>query len=627
MTLKKTFKKLFLLLDEKDRKTGIWLLFLVSFMGLLEAVGIASIMPFLAILGNPEIVNENQILNDFYQLSQKSWFSVDNVDEFLILLGLTSFVFTLSVSFFRIYTLYKMNKFIETCRHNLSKNIFKRYLNQSYEFFLNRHSAELTKNMLSEVDQVVIEVLRPVIQMISYVFVLLSIGILLMLVNPILAISAILMMGLLYLGVYYALRLRLAFYGDLSLSSNKERYTSAIEALGSIKSIKLFGVEKIYLNMFEKASFNFTKAQFQYQIFNQIPKHLLEAIAFGGIILLTLVVMWNHGGASGASLGEILPLLGIYALAAYRSQPALTAIYGGITGLKYGSASINNLFSELYNDNHTDEISINNKNPKAEGISENDFNHHSKLFKNNLKTIYPFEKISLVGISYKFPNSKKTAINNINLEIQVGSCIGIVGGSGAGKTTLLDIILGLLDPSDGSIIVDKTTINKKNKLSWQKILGYVPQEMFLIDASVEENIAFGVSKNNINHSKVIESAKMAQIHDFIYNELEDQYDTKVGERGVRLSGGQRQRISIARSLYNNPDILIFDEATSALDPITEKSVLKTIRSLSGRKTVIIVAHKLTAVKDCDSIILFENGSIKASGSFEEVKKLNKEFFG
>jgi ATP-binding cassette, subfamily B, bacterial PglK len=626
MNLKKTFIELFFLLTINDRRNGLSLLFLVSFMGVLEAIGIASIMPFLAILGNPEIINESQLLNNLYEFCLNNQIWVKNVDEFLIFLGLSSFIFTLSVSIFRIFTIFKMNQFIEICRHNLSQNILKNYLNQSYEFFLNRHSAELTKNMLSEVDQVVIEVLRPVIEMISYIFVLLSISILLVWVNPIIAISAVLIMGLLYSGVYYSLRKKLAYYGDLSVSSNKQRYTSAIEALGGIKSIKLFGVEKLYLDSFETSSLKFTKSRFHYQIYNQMPKHLLEALAFGGIILLTVVLMWNHGGVSGTSLGQILPLLGIYALAAYRSQPALTAIYGGVTGLRYGAASINNLFFELRTNNQADTVSLDNTSSKIGKPEKNIKNEINDIVDFNSQKIYPKEKVNLVEITYKFPGGVKPVISNINLEIDVGSSIGIVGGSGAGKTTLLDIILGLLEPTDGYIQVDQTKINKKNKLGWQKNLGYVPQEMFLIDASIEENIAFGASKNNIDYDKVVESAKMAQIHNFIKNDLQYQYKTKVGERGVRLSGGQRQRISIARSLYNNPDILIFDEATSALDPVTEKSVLKTIRSLSGKKTVIIVAHKLTAVEDCDSVILLKNGSIKATGTFKEVEKVNKEFF-
>ena len=627
MSIRHTFTKLFQLQSKEDIQSGLRLLMLVTLMGFLEAAGIASIMPFLAIIGSPEIVNQNQFLFDLFTFLNIIFSWIDSVDRFLIVLGLFSFVFILIITFLRIFTLFKMNKYIETSRHNLSKSILKVYLDQSYEFFLDRHSAELTKNMLSEVDQVVIEVLRPVIQMISYMFVLMAIIILLVLNNPILAISAIIVMTSLYLVVYYCLRKKLSFYGDLTVASNKTRFKSAIEAIGGIKSIKLTGVEKSYLDSFSKSSSDFTKSTYHYQIYNQTPKHLLEAVAFGGIILLSIIFMWSDNGLNNDSLGQVLPILGLYAFATYRAQPALSAIYGGITGLRYGAAAVSNLSFELHNksiNNFEKENIANSEFFNIGGIKYKHYPNKTNFYLN--KRIEPLNTIELNELTYKFPNSEKNTINNINLKIKVGSCIGIIGGSGAGKTTLVDIILGLLKPEIGSIKVDNIEINEKNNLSWQKCLGYVPQEMFLIDATIMENIAFGIPKNLIDKEKVIKSAEMAHIHDFIQTELSDGYLTEVGERGVRISGGQRQRISIARALYNDPSLLIFDEATSALDPITEKSVISTIRSLSGKKTVIIVAHKITAVKDCDVIVLLDKGSIKAIGSIAEIEKLHKEFF-
>lgn len=343
--------------------------------------------------------------------------------------------------------------------------------------------------------------------------------------------------------------------------------------------------------------------------------------------MLTVVMLWKSGGTAGNGLGELLPLLGLYAFSAYRAQPALTAIYQGITGLRYGTASVDNLFHELNSNNPQKQLFMGKD--KLEVIEFGDIilKHYPKSSGlSDSPRIKPCSVIKLEGINYKFPNAEKFVINNINLKIQVGSCVGIIGGSGAGKTTLLDIILGLLKPTNGFIVVDDIRIDAKNYSNWQKCLGYVPQEMFLTDASIGENIAFGVPINKIDHNQVIKCAKMAQIHDFIKSDLNEGYDTKVGERGVRLSGGQRQRISIARALYNNPDVLIFDEATSALDPITEKSVIQTISSLSGTKTVIIVAHKLTAVKYCDSIVLLDRGRIETVGTISEVEKLHKDFF-
>jgi len=421
MNINQTFTKLFQLLSKEDRKIGVRLLFLVSIMGIFEAAGIASIMPFLAIIGNPNIVNENQILSSLYYYLNSNFTWVDSIGNFLIVLGFSSFIFTLGISFLRIYTLYKMNKYIETCRCNLSISILKIYLDQSYEFFLGRHSGELTKNMLSEVDHVVIEVLRPTIIMISYVFVLLAIIVLLIWSNPVLAIASIGAMAFLYLAVYFSLRQKLAFYGDLQVASNKTRFTSAIEAIGGIKSIKLFGVEKIYLDSFHESATSLMKAIFHFQIFNQIPKHLLEALAFGGIILITIILLFQSDINASGSLGGVLPLLGLYALAAYRSQPALTSIYSGFIGLRYGEAAVINLYNELNNNNFIPKTSVRVK-----------------------KRIVPLDEIRLDGINYRFPNSEKFALQDINLSIKVGSSIGIIGGSGAGKTTFVDLILGLL---------------------------------------------------------------------------------------------------------------------------------------------------------------------------------------
>jgi len=627
MSIKRTFIELFRLQSKEDQKSGVRLLALVTLMGFLEAAGIASVMPFLAIIGNPNIVDQNQFLNGLYVFLYTNFYWVENVGRFLIVLGLFAFVFTLIVAFLRILTLFKMNKYIEMSRHNLSKNILKVYLEQSYEFFLDRHSAELTKNMLSEVDQVVIEVLRPVIQMISYISVLIAIVSLLIWNNPILALSAISVMTTLYLVVYYSLRKKLSFYGDLTVASNKYRFKSAIEAIGGIKGIKLSGVESLYLENFSKYSSDFTRSTYHYQIYNQMPKHLLEAIAFGGIILLSIIFMWSDDGLNNSGLGQVLPILGLYAFATYRAQPALSAIYSGITGLRYGAAAVSNLSFELHNKlkiSIQPEGDFSKKLIDVGGIKYTHYPSKSNFDLN--ERIEPQSIIQLNGLTYRFPNAEKNTIQNINFDINAGSCIGIIGGSGAGKTTLVDIILGLLKPEQGSISVDNVVINENNNLAWQKCLGYVPQEMFLIDATIMENIAFGVPKNKINKKKVIKSAEMAHIHDFITNELPEGYLTEVGERGVRVSGGQRQRISIARALYNDPSLLIFDEATSALDPVTEKSVIKTIRSLSGKKTVIIVAHKLTAVKDCDVIILLDKGAIKAIGTISEVEKLHKDFF-
>ena len=230
--------------------------------------------------------------------------------------------------------------------------------------------------------------------------------------------------------------------------------------------------------------------------------------------------------------------------------------------------------------------------------------------------------INIDKINFRYPNNKQDIIKNLTFNIPVSSKVGIVGTTGSGKTTTADIILGLLDPMDGSLSVDGNVINNNNKRSWQKIIGYVPQQIYLSDDSIRANIAFGIAKENINQEAVEQAAKIANLHEFVIKELDNQYNTTVGERGIRLSGGQRQRIGIARALYHKPKVMIFDEATSALDNITEKVVMESIYNLESDVTVILITHRMNTVKKFDKILLLEKGSLKAQGTFEELNKKN-----
>jgi len=297
----------------------------------------------------------------------------------------------------------------------------------------------------------------------------------------------------------------------------------------------------------------------------------------------------------------LLPTIGLYAFASYRLKPAVHNIYHGFASLRFGKAVVGNISADF----------------RLQSVKPQQKPPH-EVFKVK-------HKIDLVGLTYSYPNSPKPTIKELSIAIPVGSTFGLVGGTGAGKTTLVDILLGLLMPQKGYVAVDGRLIDKTNMRAWQKILGYVPQETFLADASLLENIAMGIERNEIDIEQVVKSAKMAQIHDFVMSELPEHYETTVGERGVRLSGGQRQRIGIARALYHDPDILVFDEATSSLDNLTEKAVMDAIEALAHQKTVIIIAHRLSTVKNCDQIVLLERGEILAVGNYDELKKNNMKF--
>ena len=321
---------------------------------------------------------------------------------------------------------------------------------------------------------------------------------------------------------------------------------------------------------------------------NQIPRFILEAVAFGSILLLILYTMADTG-----SFNNVIPILSLYVFTGYRLLPAAQQIYASFTSMSFAGPSLDKLHDDL-------------KNLKK-------FNENTEK---NILTLS--KKIILKNINYSYPNSSRTALNNINLIIPANSKVGFVGTTGSGKTTTVDIILGLLEAQKGTLEVDDTIITNQNTRAWQRSIGYVPQQIYLSDDTVEANIAFGQEIKNINKEAVEKAAKIANLHNFVIEELPNKYQTTIGERGVRLSGGQRQRIGIARALYHNPQVLILDEATSALDNETEEAVMEAVNNIGKNITIILIAHRLNTVKNCDIIFKLEKGRIVDQGSFESL---------
>ncbi len=596
----KTFIKIISLLTKDERKRGLLVLLLIIGMALLETVGVASVIPFLAVLGNPEIINTNPVLRMLY-INAKI-ISIQTIDDFIVALGICSFILIILSATYRTFTHYIMNRYVEMRRHSISTRLLEAYLRQPYLFFLDRHSGDMSKIILSEVDQLIGNVFRPAYSLFAYSFVLIALSTLLIITNPWLVLLAAGLLGGLYAITFLIVRNKIKNLGSILVSSNKERFMAAGETFSGIKDIKLLGRETSYLSRFSKPSKKFAASHADHHTLNQVPHFIIEAFVFGTMLILIVVLMIISGGFSSKSLGHILPVLGLYAFAAYRMKPAFHHIYEGFASLRYGQAIVESVYNDMY------------PNKKLEQLPKND--------------IIPLKiknEITLKNISYTYPNSEKPMLKDLDLEIPINSAIGIVGSTGAGKTTLVDIILGLLRPTKGTINVDGSPITDDKLRSWQKSLGYVPQEIFLTDSSVIENIAMGIPKHQINNEQAIRCAKMAQVHDFIMQDLNNNYETLVGERGVRLSGGQRQRIGIARALYHNPEIIVFDEATSALDNITERAVMNSINTLLQKKTIILIAHRLSTVKNCNQILMLENGLIKAKGTYEELIKNNMQF--
>ena len=588
-----TLKKLFYLLSGNERKKIGLLLLMILLMAFLDMIGVASIMPFIAVLSNPDVVETNSLMNTMFKAS--AFFGVETKKQFLFSLGILIFILLVTSLTFKAITTYAQLRFTQMREYSIGKRLIEGYLNQPYSWFLDRNSAELGKSILSEVTSVVANGIKPMMTLISQTMIVFSLLILLIFIDPILAFSTIITISVAYLILYSFVRKYLKQIGLESVKADKLRFTYLNEAFGASKEIKLAGLEQFYINRFSKPAQSFAKIKSLAQIISQIPRFALEAIAFGGMLLVTLYLMKNIG-----TFEKILSVIAVYAFAGYRLMPALQQIYNSVTLLRFVGPALNNVYNDIKNLEKEIDIKPSNK------IN----------FRN---------KINLNNINYSYPNMSQNVLKDITLEITANKKIGIIGSTGSGKTTLVDIILGLLNAQQGSLKVDDKIINNDNRRSWQKSIGYVPQKIYLADDTIAANIAFGTDVSKISTERVIRAAKIANLHDFINGDLPLKYNTIVGERGVRLSGGQCQRIGIARALYNNSKVLILDEATSALDIKTEKNVMKALQNMEKEMTIIMIAHRLSTIKDCDKIFYLENGIIRAQGTYDFLIENNNEF--
>ena len=579
-----TLQRLLNLLSTKEKKDALLLLFMVLIMAILDLIGIASIMPFIFILTNPDIIESNQILFQIYNFSKK--YGVTSSDDFLIIMGITVFLLLLFSLFFKSITFHTQIRFSLMREYTIGKRLVDIYLSQEYSWFLNKNSSTLGKNILSEVDHIITHGIQPMIHFFVQLIVVFSILLFLIMINTLVALSSLIILGLSYTFIYLFIRKLLNDIGKKRVKFNEKRYSVVNESFGGIKEVKFNRLENFYLEKFSNSAEKFSKFHALGGTLWQIPRYFVEAIAFGGIILSILYFMsW------GKDFNSILPIIVVYAVAGYRLMPALNLIYIAITKLKLVGPTLDIVHNHLRLKKSQQRYEIDNK----------------FIYKKSL---------NLINIEYKYPESEKPVLRNINIIIPAKSKIGIIGPTGSGKTTLVDIILGILKAQKGVIEVDEKIIDNNNISSWQNLIGYVPQFIYLSDDSIAANIAYGSYKSDFDQEKIENVARISQIHDFITNQLPDKYETNVGERGVRLSGGQRQRIGLARALYRNPKIIVLDEATSALDSMTENDVLRAIDENNLDTTIIAIAHRLSTIKNYDQIYYLEDGEIKAKGTYK-----------
>lgn len=580
------------LLAPKDRKRGLRVLILVVLMAMSETFGIAMLLPFFMVLSRPQMIEIQPAISAIY-----NGLGFTDHHSFLLAFGFVAFAIVVLAAVIRIVTTFMMNLFAQKSGHRMAERLLETYLRQPYVFFLQRHSSELTKKITADSQMLVSFIVLPGMYVIAYTLVVLTMTGVMLALDPFVALSVGGVIGGMYVLIYKASKKMLLHIGQDLEVANTQRFSSIEVAIGGIKDIKLMGREDVYLDQFRPASLRAARHQALSAAIAESPRYLIEAVAIGGALTLALLLL-----ATGRGAALVLPGLSVYALAGYKLIPSAQRVFSGLSNLQVGDSVLNAI-----RDDFAQTVP-----PQPRPATPP-------------PAMQPKHEIVLDNVGFSYPNMRKTALEGVTLTIGVGTSVGLIGGTGAGKTTLVDIILGLLRPSQGRIVVDGVPIDEHNLPSWQQALGYVPQTIFLADTTVAENIALGVTRSAIDLDKVEECARMAQIHDFIVGDMSEGYETRVGERGVRLSGGQRQRIGIARALYRDPSVLVLDEATSALDTLTEKAVMESVLALSQQKTIIMIAHRLTTVRPCDTIFMLDKGGLAEHGSYDELLQKSRKF--
>lgn len=594
----KQYRAVLGLLSRRERWQMMSIFIFMLPNALFQVAGVASVMPFIAVLAQPELVETNALLFRLYE-----YLGSPPQGRFLGMLAGAALVLLVLSNALAAFTAWLILRFSYMRAHSLSLRLMAIYLARDYAFFLVRNPSDLTKNVLTEVKLVVSGFIMPLLQIVANFIVVITIVVMLMFVDLVLALSVGLVLGGAYGIIYFIFRGRLRVLGRHRLEANGRRFKAAHETFGAIKDLKVTGRESYYFRRYQRASYDFSVTQSSAQIIAQLPRYALEVIAFGVVLMVALYL-----ATSEHSMQNALPMIALYAMAGHRLMPALQKVFDCAATLRVSSPVVDRIAQEM-------EIG-----QEERGIVRSDVDMADSLSPLRLQ-----KEIVLRGITYRYSDVSASVLNGVDMTVAAHTTVAFVGESGAGKSTLVDIILGLLKPEQGTISVDGHVLDDEKMPGWRRLIGYVPQAIYLADDTLRRNIALGIPDREIDDAAVIAAAKAAAIHDFIMRELPDGYDTVTGDRGVRLSGGQRQRVGIARALYNNPELLILDEATSALDGSTEAAVMDAIDRLAGQKTIIMIAHRLATVKNCDCVYLLAGGRLIGSGTYDELFSTQPEF--
>jgi ABC-type multidrug transport system fused ATPase/permease subunit len=553
----------------------IALLFLMVVASITEVISIGALIPFLAVISSPNNIDGFPLFFKILNfLGLNSWSEPLPIFTFIFLIA------SIFAGLTRVFLIWFTSKTAFAIGADISKKLYARSLVQPYWFHINENSSNLINVISNETNLVIYNAILPLLTLVTSFFLLIFISSAMIFINPFIAIKAIIGFGVIYLLIVFLTRNNLKKNGELISKNSAQCIKTLQEGLGGIRDVLIGETQYTFLKIFQDADSKLRKAQGLNLFLTQSPRYFMESLGMVLVITLAYTLTIN----SGFNSVEVIPTLGFLALAVQRLLPALQQGYVACSNLVASSSSLCKVVGVL---DLPDEM----------------------IHTRPLNEPLPFNNlIELKEVSFRYPTQGEMTLKNISFSIKKGERVGFIGRSGSGKSTLMDIILGLLEPTGGSFRVDGILINKESKRAWQLNIANVSQSIYLADSSVEENIAFGVSPELIDKNRVKEAAKAAELS-CVIKKLPESYATKVGERGVRFSGGQRQRIGIARALYKNASIIIFDEATSSLDGFTEDAIIDSIENLDPNITVLMIAHRLSTLRNCSKIIELDNGIV------------------
>jgi ATP-binding cassette, subfamily B, bacterial PglK len=595
----KDLRELFSLLTRQQRRRLLLLQGLIIIMSFAEIASVVSIGPFMAVVGDVQRLEGEGWMAWAYQSS-----GLQSPEAFLTLLGVMVLVILFLSAMLSMYTTWRLSLYSASVGAELSSRLYRFYLHQPWLFHSGQSTSRLIAKVSQEVQRTTNKIIGPSLQLNAKLIMVSTMILAIFLYQPIVATAGALIFAVTYLLLYKTVRRFLVANGRRVTRAQVKRFKLMTEGFGGIKDLLLMHRQETFVSRFEKASYSVARGQGVTHGLSDAPRYAIELVAFASIVLLVVYLLNLYEG----NLGAILPVISIYALAGFKMLPAFQKIYAAVSVIRGNLASYHSIRDDLVASREVAGVRGTEGVGRAEGELPLAHEH----------------AIVLQDVTFAYPGKKDRALNGLTLTIPANRMIGLVGASGSGKSTAVDMLLGLIQPDTGEVLIDGVPLGPANLRRWQASLGLVPQQIFLADASILENVAFGVEQDLIDEARAVEALRLAQLDELI-EKLPEGIHTWVGERGVQLSGGQRQRIGIARALYQQARVLVLDEATSALDGITERRVMEDIQRLAGNLTIVLIAHRLTTVKGCDMIYILESGQLADSGTYDDLMARNTTF--